>query len=195
MKSSKAKRPIQLTRIVAVNWYGFNQVIEVDGNIVITGEYGTGKSVLLDLIQRVLLGSATRFNRAATGDASSRKLKGYCLCDTNTLRDGESHFTRSSGVTVIGLEFTWPLEPGKEQPRRETWGMRVEYSSATDEQALSAFTRLARLEGIIPALESSHAVAALIERAPKMSKEDLVIVNLSGRGDKDVSQVASLLKL
>ena len=72
---------------------------------------------------------------------------------------------------------------------------RVEYSYATDEQALSAFTRLARLEGIIPALESSHAVAALIERAPKMSKDDLVIVNLSGRGDKDVSQVAELLKL
>ena len=72
---------------------------------------------------------------------------------------------------------------------------RVEYSYATDEQALSAFMRLARLEGIIPALESSHAVAALIERAPKMSKDDLVIVNLSGRGDKDVSQVAELLKL
>ena len=72
---------------------------------------------------------------------------------------------------------------------------RVEYSYATDEQALSAFMRLAQLEGIIPALESSHAVAALIERAPKMSKDDLVIVNLSGRGDKDVSQVAELLKL
>ena len=72
---------------------------------------------------------------------------------------------------------------------------RVDYSYATDKQALEAFTRLARLEGIIPALESSHAVAALIERAPKMSKDDLVIVNLSGRGDKDVSQVAELLKL
>jgi tryptophan synthase beta chain len=55
--------------------------------------------------------------------------------------------------------------------------------------------KLARLEGIIPALESAHAVAALIERAPKMSKDQLVIVNLSGRGDKDVSQVASMVKL
>ena len=72
---------------------------------------------------------------------------------------------------------------------------RAEYSYATDEQALSAFMKLARLEGIIPALESSHAVAALIERAPKMSKDQLVIVNLSGRGDKDVSQVANLVKL
>jgi len=72
---------------------------------------------------------------------------------------------------------------------------RVEYSYATDEQALDAFMKLARLEGIIPALESSHAVAALIERAPKLSKDQLVIVNLSGRGDKDVSQVANLVKL
>ena len=72
---------------------------------------------------------------------------------------------------------------------------RVEYSYATDDQALAAFMKLARLEGIIPALESSHAVAALIERAPRMSKDQLVIVNLSGRGDKDVSQVANFIKL
>jgi len=72
---------------------------------------------------------------------------------------------------------------------------RVDYTYATDEQALAAFMKLARLEGIIPALESSHAVAAAIERAPKMSKQDLLIINLSGRGDKDVSQVANLVKL
>src|SRR6202789_1901854 len=58
---------------------------------------------------------------------------------------------------------------------------RVEYGYATDEQALKAFIKLARLEGIIPALESSHAVAAVMERAPKMSKEQLTLVNLSGR--------------
>jgi len=72
---------------------------------------------------------------------------------------------------------------------------RVAYTYATDDQALAAFMKLARLEGIIPALESAHAIAAVIERAPKMSKNDLVIVNLSGRGDKDVAQVANLLKL
>jgi len=72
---------------------------------------------------------------------------------------------------------------------------RVEYTYATDEQALDAFTRLARLEGIIPALESSHAIAEAILRTPKMSKDEIVIVNLSGRGDKDVSQVANLIKL
>jgi len=72
---------------------------------------------------------------------------------------------------------------------------RVEYTYATDEKALDAFMKLARLEGIIPALESSHAVAEVIKRAPKMKKDSLIIVNLSGRGDKDVSQVAEKLKL
>jgi tryptophan synthase beta chain len=67
---------------------------------------------------------------------------------------------------------------------------RAEYTYATDDKALGAFNKLARLEGIIPALESSHAVAEVILRAPKMSKDALIIVNISGRGDKDVSQVA-----
>jgi tryptophan synthase beta chain len=72
---------------------------------------------------------------------------------------------------------------------------RVEYTYATDEKALAAFMKLARLEGIIPALESAHAVAEVIERAPKLGKDKLVIVNLSGRGDKDVSSVAAKMKL
>jgi tryptophan synthase beta chain len=72
---------------------------------------------------------------------------------------------------------------------------RVAYSYATDAQALAAFMKLARLEGIIPALESAHALAAVIERAPKMSSSQIVMVNLSGRGDKDVAQVANLMSL
>jgi len=68
---------------------------------------------------------------------------------------------------------------------------RAEYTYATDDQALEAFHKLARLEGIIPALESAHAIAEVIRRAPGMSANDLVIVNLSGRGDKDVAQVAA----
>jgi len=67
---------------------------------------------------------------------------------------------------------------------------RVDYTYATDEKALEAFMKLARLEGIIPALESAHAIAEVIKRAPKMGKDSLIIVNLSGRGDKDVAQVA-----
>jgi tryptophan synthase beta chain len=72
---------------------------------------------------------------------------------------------------------------------------RVEYTYATDDKALEAFMKLARLEGIIPALESSHAVAECIVRAPKMSKDALIIVNLSGRGDKDVAQAADKIGL
>src|SRR5215831_10765058 len=67
---------------------------------------------------------------------------------------------------------------------------RVEYTYATDEQALAAFTKLARCEGIIPALESAHAVAEVIRRGPTLPKESLIVVNLSGRGDKDVAQMA-----
>ena len=70
---------------------------------------------------------------------------------------------------------------------------RVEYTSVTDEAALEAFQVLSRTEGIIPALESAHAVAELIRIAPELEKDTLVIVNLSGRGDKDVTQVAEIL--
>jgi tryptophan synthase beta chain len=72
---------------------------------------------------------------------------------------------------------------------------RVEYTYATDDKALEAFTKLARLEGIIPALESSHAIAEVMRQAPKLSKDKLIIVNLSGRGDKDVAQAASKIGL
>ena len=70
---------------------------------------------------------------------------------------------------------------------------RVEYTYATDTEALDAFLRLAKLEGIIPALESAHAVAGAIQRAPTMSKDAVIVVNLSGRGDKDVMQAAQKL--
>jgi len=63
---------------------------------------------------------------------------------------------------------------------------RAFYTSATDEEALAAFSTLCRTEGIIPALESAHAVAECVKRAPKMKKRDIIIVNLSGRGDKDM---------
>lgn len=69
---------------------------------------------------------------------------------------------------------------------------RVNYVAVTDKQAVDAFYLLSRTEGIIPALESSHALAYAIELAPKLPKEHIMIVNLSGRGDKDVQQIAEL---
>ncbi|HET7348242.1 MAG TPA: tryptophan synthase subunit beta, partial [Acidobacteriaceae bacterium] len=72
---------------------------------------------------------------------------------------------------------------------------RAEYTSATDQEALDATLRLARTEGIIPALESAHAVAECIRMVPKMSRNDIVIVNVSGRGDKDMGILTRELHL
>src|SRR5215510_2734446 len=72
---------------------------------------------------------------------------------------------------------------------------RAEYVAASDEEALQACTTLARAEGVIPALESAHAVAECIKRAPKLKKDEVVIVNISGRGDKDMGILVKELKL
>jgi len=85
---------------------------------------------------------------------------------------------------AVGPEHAWLRDQG-----------RVEYTFAEDGRALEAFMTLAKVEGIIPALESAHAVAACIARAPTLPKDSVVIVNLSGRGDKDVSQVAAKMSL
>ncbi|MBR1616575.1 pyridoxal-phosphate dependent enzyme, partial [bacterium] len=66
----------------------------------------------------------------------------------------------------------------------------VQYESVTDDEALDAFCKLSKLEGIIPALESSHALAWAIKEAPKYSKDEVMVVNLSGRGDKDIYTIA-----
>lgn len=71
---------------------------------------------------------------------------------------------------------------------------RVEYVSASDEEALNAFQVLSQIEGIIPALESSHAIAHVIKIAPAMPKDTILLVNLSGRGDKDVNTVAEIME-
>jgi tryptophan synthase beta chain len=70
---------------------------------------------------------------------------------------------------------------------------RAFYTFATDDEALQAFSQLCKTEGIIPALESSHALAETIKRAPKMRKDQIILVNLSGRGDKDLNTVIRLL--
>jgi tryptophan synthase beta chain len=84
----------------------------------------------------------------------------------------------------IGPEHAWLKDSG-----------RAEYVPASDAEALEACTMLARTEGIIPALESAHAVAEVVKRAPKMKRPDVVIVNISGRGDKDMGILKENLKL
>lgn len=71
---------------------------------------------------------------------------------------------------------------------------RVEYTNVSDGEALSAFQILSETEGIIPALESAHAIAQVLKTAPEMAKDSIIVVNLSGRGDKDVNTVADELK-
>jgi tryptophan synthase beta chain len=79
----------------------------------------------------------------------------------------------------IGPEHSWLHDVG-----------RVTFLSATDNEALNAFQLLSKLEGIIPALEPAHAIAKVLELAPKKSKDHLMVVNLSGRGDKDLDTVS-----
>jgi tryptophan synthase beta chain len=125
---------------------------------------------------------AARFQGGSLGVLQGTQ--SYILQDEN----GQIQLTHSVSAgldyAAVGPEHAWLRDQ-----------QRVEYTYATDEQALNAFRKLARLEGIIPALESAHALAAILERGPSMKKDQLVIVNLSGRGDKDVSQAASLMKL
>src|SRR5271156_935765 len=125
---------------------------------------------------------AARFQGGSLGVLQGTR--SYILQDA----DGQIQLTHSVSAgldyAAVGPEHAWLRDQG-----------RVEYGYATDDQALAAFSKLARLEGIIPALESAHAIAAVMERAPKMSKDQLIIVNLSGRGDKDVAQVAERMRL
>lgn len=71
---------------------------------------------------------------------------------------------------------------------------RVEYVAATDEEAVQALLLLSKTEGIIPAIESSHAIAEAVKRAPELSKDEIIIINVSGRGDKDVAAIADYLE-
>ncbi|MDP3443304.1 MAG: tryptophan synthase subunit beta, partial [Ignavibacteria bacterium] len=72
---------------------------------------------------------------------------------------------------------------------------RVQYKSITDDEAIEAVSLLTKMEGIIPALETAHAVAYLNKLMPKTSKEDIIIVNISGRGDKDLATLISKINV
>src|SRR6185437_6506879 len=122
-------RSIRLTRIHALNWYGYKDSIPVEGNLLLAGVTGSGKSILMDLVQLVLVGDQrlVRFNQSATGDRSDRSLKGYCLGDTKQEENGVTQYMRQSAISYVALEFTWPK--GK---RAETWGLRVEFASAAE---------------------------------------------------------------
>lgn len=106
-------------------------------------------------------------------------------CKTYLLQDDDGNVLDTHSVSA-GLDYA---AVGPEHPYLKDTG-RVKYTFATDDEALKAFELLSRTEGIIPALESAHAVAEAVKLAPRLSKNKIIIVNLSGRGDKDVQHVA-----
>lgn len=122
---------------------------------------------------------AARFQGGRLGVLQGAKT--WLLADA----DGQIELTHSVSAgldyAAVGPEHCFLKEAG-----------RADYTYATDEEALAAFHRLSSVEGIIPALESSHAVAEAIKVAPSMSPDQIIIVNLSGRGDKDVAQVMEM---
>lgn len=124
---------------------------------------------------------AARFNGGALGVLHGSRI--YLLQDD----DGQIALTHSVSA---GLDYSGV---GPEHCFLRDMA-RTEYSYATDDEALEAFQLLSRTEGIIPALESAHAIAHVCKLAPEMDKDQIVIVNLSGRGDKDVQQAASFIK-
>jgi tryptophan synthase beta chain len=108
-------------------------------------------------------------------------------CKSYLLQDDDGNVLGTHSVSA-GLDYA---SIGPEHPfLKDT--ERVQYTYATDDEALHAFDLLSKTEGIIPALESAHAVAEVIKLAPMLSKDTIVLVNLSGRGDKDVQQVARI---
>jgi tryptophan synthase beta chain len=107
-------------------------------------------------------------------------------CRTYLMDDAAGQIEHTHSVSAgldypgVGPEHAWLKD-----------SRRAEYVAVTDEDALKAFHELCRSEGIIPALESAHAVAHAMKIAPSMRKDAIVLVNLSGRGDKDMHTVAS----
>ncbi|MBB3918556.1 tryptophan synthase subunit beta [Rhizobium fabae] len=107
---------------------------------------------------------------------------------TYLLQDGDGQIKEGHSISAgldypgIGPEHSWLSDIG-----------RVDYVPIMDHEALEAFQTLTRLEGIIPALEAAHAIAEVIKRAPKMGKDEIILMNLSGRGDKDIFTVGKIL--
>jgi tryptophan synthase beta chain len=108
-------------------------------------------------------------------------------CRSFLLQDDDGNVLGTHSVSA-GLDYA---SIGPEHPFLRDAG-RVQYTYATDEEALNAFGLLSKTEGIIPALESAHAVAEVLKLAPNLPAQTIVIVNLSGRGDKDVEHVAKI---
>ncbi len=108
---------------------------------------------------------------------------------TYVMQDGDGQVAATHSISA-GLDYP---AVGPEHSHLRDLG-RAEYTYADDDEALAAFQLLARTEGILPALESSHAIAEAVKLAPKLGKDAVLLVNLSGRGDKDLETVLAALR-
>jgi tryptophan synthase beta chain len=144
-----------------------------DENVAMVGVEGGGTGILPGQ-------HAARFQGGRLGVLQGTKT--YLLAD----EDGQIQLTHSISAgldyAAVGPEHSFLHETG-----------RVRYDYATDDEVLAAFQLVAKTEGILPALESTHALAYVIKHAPEMPAHQVVVVNLSGRGDKDVDQLARRL--
>jgi tryptophan synthase beta chain len=123
---------------------------------------------------------AARFAGGSAGVLQGTRT--YVLQDEDGNIEGTHSISAGLDYAAIGPEHAWLRSLG-----------RAEYATASDEDALSAFQTLAKFEGILPALESAHAVAHAIKLARELGPTAIVLVNLSGRGDKDVQTVQKCL--
>lgn len=129
-------------------------------------------------------GIASGKHAARFGDAEKARVGVIHGTRTYVLQDEDGQIAETHSVSA-GLDYA-AVGPEHAMMRDNE---RAFYTSATDEEALNAFQMLCHTEGIIPALESSHAVAEVIKKAPTMRKDQVILVNLSGRGDKDLNTV------
>jgi tryptophan synthase beta chain len=129
-------------------------------------------------------GIASGKHAARFGDATKARVGVIHGTRTYVLQDEDGQIAETHSVSA-GLDYA-AVGPEHAMMRDNE---RAFYTSATDEEALNAFQTLCHTEGIIPALESSHAIAEVIKKAPTMRKDQVILVNLSGRGDKDLNTV------
>ncbi|TSA32221.1 MAG: tryptophan synthase subunit beta [Verrucomicrobiaceae bacterium] len=155
------------------NAIGFFHAFLADGSVRLTGVEAGGEGIICGR-------HAARFQGGKLGVLQGTKT--WLLADD----DGQIELTHSVSAgldyAAIGPEHSYYRDNG-----------RISYDFATDDEALAAFRTLAEIEGIIPALESAHAIAHVIKIAPSLPSDRILIANLSGRGDKDVHQAAEIL--
>ena len=142
------------------------------------------KSVRLIGVEAGGLGLSTGKHAAPLNDGKEGVLHGM---RTYLMQDDKGQVIETHSVSAgldypgVGPEHAWLKDIG-----------RAEYEAADDEEALDAFKELTRVEGIMPALETAHGIAYVKKVAPTMSKDNSIVVNVSGRGDKDINTVASI---